>query len=127
MIQVILAEDSVAAMKLGGVLLDNESLNVQVVTDGRSLLDRLNEAPNFFHAVVMNYNLPEISGPECLRFIKQFHERICVLILSDLDDSEQLEELGRLGVRKKHVLARDADASAFAAWVEFSFGEAGLS
>ncbi|MEE2754053.1 MAG: response regulator [Candidatus Latescibacterota bacterium] len=127
MVQIILAVDSVAAMRLGGVLLDNEDLNVHVVTDGRNLLDRLNEAPNFYHAVVMDYNLHEISGSECLGFIKQFHDRVFVLVLSDSLVADRLEELGRLGVRKKHVLVRDSDPKAFAAWVAFSVEEAGLA
>ena len=127
MIQVILAENVVAAMKLGGGLLDNPDLNVQVVSDGRSLLDRLNDAPNFFHAVVMNYNLSEISGPECLRFLKKFHERLCVLVISDSVEPERLEELAELGVRKKHVLDQNSDLKTFQTWVEFSLGEASLS
>ncbi len=127
MIQLILAENSVAAMKLGGILLDNPELNVQVVSDGRSLLDRLNEAPNFFHAIVMSYDLPEISGPDCLRFIKQLHQRVCVLVLSDSVDPERLEELAGLGVRNKHILDRSADSKACRAWIDFSLGEAGLT
>lgn len=127
MVQIILAVDSVAAMRLGGVLLDNEDLNVQVVTSGRNLLHRLNEAPNFYHAVVMDYNLPEISGSECLSFIKQFHDRVFVLVLSDSLVADRLEELARLGVRKKHVLVRDSDPNAFASWLEFSVREAGLA
>jgi CheY-like chemotaxis protein len=127
MVQVILAVESVSAMKLGGVLLDNEDLNVQVVTDGRSLLDCLNGAPNFYHAVVMDYNLPEISGSECLTFFKQLHDRVCVLVLSDSLEPDRLEELARLGIPKKHVLAGDPDSKSFAAWVAFSLGEAGIS
>ena len=126
MVQIILAVDSVVAMRLGGVLLDNEDLNVQVVTDGRNLLDCLNESPNFYHAVVMDYNLPEISGSECLSFIKQFHDRVLVLVLSDSLVADRLEELASLGVRKKHVLVRDSNPKAFAAWVAFSVEEAGL-
>ena len=127
MIQLILAEESAAAMKFGGILLDNPELDVQVVSDGRSLLDRLNEAPNFFHAVVMNYDLPEISGPDCLRFIKQLHQRMCVLVLSDSVEPERLEELAGLGVRKKHILDRSSNPKAFRAWIDFSLGEAGLT
>ena len=127
MVQLILAEESVAAMKLGGILLDNPELNVQVVSNGRSLLDRLNEAPNFFHGVVMNYDLPEISGPDCLRFIRQLHQRMTVLVLSDLVEPERLEELAGLGVPKKHVLNRSSDPKTFRAWIDFSLGEADLT
>jgi CheY-like chemotaxis protein len=127
MIQMILAEEVTAAMKRAGVLLDIADLNIQVVSDGRSLLDCLNEAPNFYHAVVMNYDLPEISGPECIRFIKQFHDRICVLVLSDSVEDERLEDLGGLGVQKKNVLDRSSDSNAFSAWIAFSFDEAGLN
>lgn len=127
MIQLILAEEVTAAMKRAGVLLDHADLNVQVVSDGRSLLDCLNDAPNFYHAVVMNYDLPEISGQECIRFIKQFHDRICVLVLSDSVEPERLSELAGLGVRKKHILDRSADAKAFSTWVAFSLDEAGLN
>ena len=123
MIQAILAEDGVMAMRLGGVLLDQEDLNVQVVSDGRSLLDMLNDAPNFFHAVIMNYDLPEISGPECLKFIRQFHQRMTVLVLSDSVDGERMEELAGLGVRKKHVMDRGAEVKEIGAWVGYVLEE----
>ncbi len=126
MIQMILAEDGVVAMGLGGALLDKEDLKIQVVSDGRSLLDRLNEAPNFFHAVVMRYDLPEIDGPECLKFIRQFHERVCVLVLSDSTEPERLEKLAGLGVRRKYVMDRAEDTKQIAAWIDFTLGEAGL-
>ena len=61
MIQLLLAEDPVYAMKLGGQLLDKPELNVEVVSDAKGLLDRLNNAPNIYHAVVMRDDLPEIS------------------------------------------------------------------
>lgn len=123
MIQVILAEDGVRAMRLGGLLLDDEALNVEVVSDGRSLLDRLNDAPNYYHAVVMSYDLPEISGPECLKFIRQFHQRIAVLVMSDDVSAERMEDLARLGVRKKFVMDRGAEVKDLAAWVTYNVGE----
>jgi DNA-binding NtrC family response regulator len=126
MIQVILAEDGVRAMQLGGILLDQENLNVEVVSDGKSLLDQLNEAPNFFHAVVMNFDLPEISGPECLTFIKQFHQRVCVLVMADSVGAERLEELAGLGVRKKYVMDRGGEMKEIGAWIDFTLGEEGL-
>ena len=122
-IQAILAEDGVMAMKLGGVLLDQENLNLQVVSDGRGLLGRLNDAPNFFHAVIMNFDLPEIGGSECLTFIKRFHQRITVLVLSDSVEADRLDELEQLGVRKRHVMDRGKPVEEIVTWVGFYLGE----
>jgi len=114
-------------MQLGGVLLDQENLNVKVVSDGRALLDQLNDAPNFYHAIVMGMNLPEIESEECLTFIKRFHERICVLVLSDSVEPDRMEALARMGVRKRYVMAAGSDPKAIASWIEFTLGEEGFS
>ena len=113
-------------MQLGGVLLDQENLNVQVVSDGRSLLDQLNEAPNFYHAVILGYDLPEIDGTDCVRFIRQFHDRICLLVMVDSVDADRLEELARLGVRKKFVMDRGEDLKKIGAWVGYILEDEGL-
>ena len=72
-------------------------------------------------------HLPEISGPDCLRFIRQLHQRMTLLVLSDSVEPERLEELAGLGVQEKHILNRSSDPKIFRAWIDFSLGEAGLT
>ena len=126
MIQLLLAEDPVYAMKLGGQLLDKPELNVEVVSDAKGLLVRLNNAPNFYHAVVMRDDLPEISLDECITFIKRVHSRVCVLVLLDDVEKERIEALGQLGIRSKHVMGRDEDPGKISAWIDYTLGEEGL-
>ena len=115
--RLLLAEDGPTAMDLAGGLFDDPAIALDVVTDGRSALDRVNAAVGAYDLVVLNYDLPEISGPECIAFLRGMYRRLPILVLSDTDDAERLSDLARLGIRRSHILRKPTRPEAFAAWV----------
>ncbi len=126
MIQLLLATDGVDAMRLSGALLDLPDITTHAVSDGRTLLDRLNEAPTFYHLIVLDYRLSSVSGPDCITFIRQLHERLPILVLSASIEQDRLSELANLGVRKRHVIQTPVDADAFTQWIAFTIDDLGL-
>ena len=123
MIQLLLATDGPEAMRLSGALLDHPNIITHAVSDGRTLIDRLNEAPTFYHLVVLNYQLATVSGPDCITFSRQLHDRLPILVLSDSVEKERLTELAGLGVRKRHVIATPVKPEAFAEWIAFTIDD----
>ena len=115
--RILFAEDGLDVMRLSGSLLDEPGLELEVVTDGRSLLKALSDTPKAYDLVVLGFDLPEVNGSECISFIRNMFVRMPVLVLSNDLGKERLEELAQLGVRRKHVLDRSASSGEFGAWV----------
>lgn len=126
MVRILFAEDGLTAMNLAGGLFDNPDIALDVVTDGRSALDRVNAEPNAYGLVVLGYNLPEISGPECAAFLKKMYRRLPVLMLTDAGDDDRIGELLRIGIRKPHILQKPTDRNTFAAWVQQALADVPL-
>ena len=122
--RMLLAEDGVTAMDLAGSLFDLPDLGVDVVTDGRSALDRVNAEPSAYDLVVLGHDLPEISGPECARFLRTMHRRVKVLLLVDDRREDLLKELGEIGIRPNYVQAKPIAPDAFVAWVQQALEDA---
>ncbi len=134
MSRILLAEDGPTAIDLAGALFDTPGLELDVVTNGRSALGRLTRlpaaqdaaqagAPRAYALVVLSYTLPEISGPECIAFIRSMFPRLTILVLSDTTDAKRLGELARLGIRRGHILQKPTDRKTFAAWVRNALKE----
>ena len=124
MLHILLAENGPTAMDLAGGLLEAANLTFDVVTDGRSLLDRVNADTNHYNAIVLAYELPEISGPECIVFLKQMYRRLPILVLVENLAPDHMRELGQLGIRPKHIHAKPTDRTTFATWVQQVLSEA---
>lgn len=79
-------------------LVHNISLNpdfeVTAFPDGKSFIDQLDAKPN---VVTLDYRLPDISGKDLLKKIKEYDPSIEVIIISEQDDIETAIELLRLG------------------------------
>ena len=121
--RILFAEDGPTAMDLAGGLFDDPDIELDVVTDGRSALDRLNAAPKAYDLVVLGYDLSEISGPDCITFIRQVHRRLPVLVLSETLGEATVQNLADLGVRRKHILQKPTTREAFAGWVQAALAE----
>lgn len=122
--KILFAEDGVTVMNLSGALFDNPDLNLDVVTDGRSALNRIAGAPKAYDLVILGYDLPEISGPECATFLRSMFRRLPILVLSETVDEARLNELEKSGVRRDYILQKPTDPETFAAWVNRALAEA---
>ena len=115
---ILIAEDGPTVMALAGDLLTDPNLTLDVVTDGRSALDRVNANPAAFQMVILGDDLPELSGAQCATFLKRMFRNLTVLMLvSDLTD-ERRREFGQIGIRPKHLLAKPTDSDTFTTWVK---------
>ena len=117
MSRILFAEDGPTAMDLAGGLFDDPDLELDVVTDGRSALDRLTGAPSAYDLVILGYDLPEIGGPGCIAFLRKMFRRLPILVLSETLQEAHLKELADLGVRRSEILEKPTDRERFAAWV----------
>ena len=115
--RILLAEDGPTAMALAGGLFDHRNVELDVVTDGRSALETLAENPRGYALVILAYDLPEISGPDCIRFIRKMFSRLPLLVLVQSPGPERLEELAGLGIRQENILEKPAPPESLAARV----------
>lgn len=68
-LRVLLAEDNEINQKVLTFLLQNYVTSVEVVADGRKLLQRLNE--QVFDMILMDVQMPYISGPQATKRIRE--------------------------------------------------------
>jgi CheY-like chemotaxis protein len=102
--RILFAEDGLTVMALGGALFDVPELEVDAVTDGRKALERLSQWPDAYALVILAYELSEISGPECIAFVRRMFPRLPILVLTDSIADDRLEQLAALGIQRNHVL-----------------------
>ncbi len=112
--RILLAEDGPTAMTLAGGLFDHRDVELDVVTDGRSALERLAENPKGYALVILAYELPEISGVDCIRFIRRMFARLPVLVLLDTPDQERVSELADLDISRGQILVKPATPESLA-------------
>jgi len=101
-------------MDLSAALFDDPNTDLDVVTDGRSALDRLNANPKAYDLVILGLDLPEIDGLGCVAYIKKMFRRIPVLVLSNGEQEDAITELAGLGIRKQHIIEKPIDRQIFA-------------
>ena len=106
--RILLAEDGPTAMTLAGGLFDHQNVELDVVTDGRSALETLAASPKAYALVILAYDLPEISGPDCIRFIRKMLARLPILVLIENPVPERLQELADLGISRGHIMEKPA-------------------
>lgn len=112
--RILLAEDGPTAMTLAGGLFDHRDVELDVVTDGRSALETLAANPKGYALVILAYELPEISGVDCIRFIRKMFARLPVLVLLDTPDQARVNELAELGISRGHILEKPATPESLA-------------
>ncbi len=115
--RILLAEDGPTAMTLAVGLFDHRNVELDVVTDGRSALETLAENPRAYALVILAYDLPEISGLDCIRFIRKMLARLPMLVLIETPGPDRLEELAGLGISHGHILEKPATPESLAARV----------
>lgn len=90
------------------LLVHNLSLNpdfeVQPYKTGQELIDALHKRPN---VITLDYRLPDISGNELLKKIKDFDESIEVVVISEQQEIETAVELLKLGAFDYLVKTKD--------------------
>jgi DNA-binding NtrC family response regulator len=73
----------------------NPDYEVKSFTEGKSFLDNLREEPDI---VTLDYRLPDISGLDLLKKIKDHNSEIQVILISEQDDINTVVTLLKMGV-----------------------------
>ncbi|MDZ7742136.1 MAG: sigma-54 dependent transcriptional regulator [Bacteroidota bacterium] len=82
----------------------NPDYHVESFFIGKDLLEKLHERPD---VITLDYRLPDTTGTELLRKIKDFDERIEVVIISEQDDIETAVDLLKHGAFDYIVKSND--------------------
>ncbi|MFT5368360.1 MAG: CheY-like chemotaxis protein [Candidatus Latescibacterota bacterium] len=122
--RILFAEDGPTVMQLSIELLGDDNLTIDVATNGRQALDLINAESSAYQLVILGETLSDVSGPECVAFLRQMYRRLPTLMLVDpLTDDRRLE-FGKVGLRPKHLLEKPTDPTTFAQWVQQALAEA---
>jgi two-component system, sensor histidine kinase and response regulator len=124
--RILFAEDGPTVMQLSGHLLDDANLIIDVAVNGRKALDLINAEPSAYQLVILGEHLPDVSGTECARFLRQMYRRLPLLMLVSQLTEARRSELGAAGFRARHLLEKPCDPNVFAQWVQNALAEAPL-
>lgn len=96
--RILIVEDNPLERELYGEVLKSVNLNVDEAADGEEALNKL--LWNQYDLVLLDVNLPKITGLDVLREIRNSLEtkNLPVVLISNLDESVFLEEGRRLGI-----------------------------
>ena len=122
--RILFAEDGPTVMQLSGGLLDDDNLIVDVATNGRQTLDLINAESSAYQLIVLGETLPDVSGMECVAFLRKMYRRLPILMLVDTLTDDRRLQFGKVGLRPKHLLEKPTDPETFALWVKQALAEA---
>ncbi len=83
---ILIVDDEEGARESLEVILE-EHYDVETVEDGMSALARIQEKP--FDLVLLDVNMPKVSGLEVLKWIKDYDEAIEVIMVSGADRARE--------------------------------------
>lgn len=112
-ISILLADDDVDDRYIfdSAVKDINNLCQIFQVDDGEKLIDFINNSPSIPDFIVLDINMPKVSGLDCLKYIKnnKKYNKINVLMLStstnDHDVREAFHNGASLYIRKPHSYA----------------------
>ena len=70
--RVLVVEDNPVSQKIAAAFLRKQGFDAEVVADGQTALDRLATQRERYALVLMDYQLPGMSGPDTVRALRQF-------------------------------------------------------
>ncbi len=88
--RILWADDEIDLLKPHILFLQNKGYEVATVTNGRDALDLLGTAP--FHLVILDENMPGISGLEALQQIKIMQPNVPVIMITKSEEENIMNQ-----------------------------------
>jgi DNA-binding NtrC family response regulator len=97
MVQLFILEDDIFFAKTLEKALRNDDVQIRLFHNGKDFLDHLHLNPDI---VTLDYNLPDTTGTEILKKIKEYNPSISTIILSGQQEVEVVVNAYSLGAAK---------------------------
>jgi DNA-binding NtrC family response regulator len=97
MVQLFILEDDIFFAKTLEKALRNDDVQIRLFHNGKDFLDHLHLNPDI---VTLDYNLPDTTGTEILKKIKEYNPSISTIILSGQQEVEVVVNAYSLGASK---------------------------
>ncbi len=94
---VLIVDDEQVVLKLLGLIVEDEGLKSTCTTSGEEALGLLQKTP--FDMLIVDKNLPDVSGLEIARVARRMQLGIPILIITGFASEESVQEAAALGVR----------------------------
>lgn len=93
---IVIVDDDSIILKSMELLLESEGFkNIQTFQNGRNALEYVNT--NDVHAVLLDLNMPEISGEDVLQKLQEDHPQIPVIVITGYNDLDTAIKTMKLG------------------------------
>ncbi|PIQ95895.1 MAG: two-component system response regulator [Nitrospinae bacterium CG11_big_fil_rev_8_21_14_0_20_56_8] len=95
---ILVVDDDHLSRTLVSRILKKEGYAIQLAANGREAIDRVTENPP--DLAVVDVLMPQVSGMEFLRWLREHHQQIPVIMLTSIEENSRLaSEARELGVR----------------------------
>lgn len=94
---IMLVDDETMVLELGESMLEQLGFKVSAYSDGWSALRAFAKDPESYRLVLTDYEMPEISGPDLLRHLREVREDVPVVLLTgyaNMATEERSREMG---------------------------------
>ena len=95
--RVLVCDDSAIVIRILYQVFTKEGHDTAVATDGEEALELIVGKEEKFDLVVIDLNMPVISGQKACEKIRQLHPHLPIFALTATQPKESLEELKQLG------------------------------
>ncbi len=96
--KLLIVDDEKDLLEILQEMLVESGYDVVSVSDGMEALNYYKQHPGELDLVVVDMNLPKLTGKECFRYLKQMDPNVKVLLSTGLSLNEDAEDLIREGV-----------------------------
>ena len=89
--RILWADDEIDLLKPHILFLQNKGYEVETVTNGRDALDALNN--QIFNLIILDENMPGISGLEALQRIKILQPNVPVIMITKSEEEDIMNQV----------------------------------
>jgi len=97
---ILLAEDNVMNQEIIMGLLQESGINIDIVDNGMSAIERLQEYPDKYELVLMDMHMPQMDGVEATKIIRETNKEIPIIALTANVMKKDIQETQHAGMNE---------------------------